>query len=172
MSLTKWQILAAGKPAGFRMLADFMAEFDAGEIPATAATRYVRAVLQRILAGEPADQVLGLRAKRGRPRRSPAREPKYYKPLRQFIAKYIRDNPGRGAVDRAKKAAAAEFSKSEDQVGKIWGPHAALNRSGPVRDLAAAAARHDRDLHGAAAAVIAAAAPLRTPKKRKSKPRK
>ncbi len=128
--LTREQILAVGKPPGYRLLADFLAELERGEIPRTATTERLAVTFRAFLAGT-AD-ALELTKKRGERGKGDASERQ-----RRRIAKFIddhmnADSVSRGRRKRALDAAVRRFrSLGRRRIEYAWkelGPSVAAER--------------------------------------------
>ncbi len=150
--LTRWQILAAECPAGYRDLAEFLDNVQAGRIPQTAAMKRLAGAFERVLRGtlEPADLDvgLGLRRKRGRPRGMTLAELLRHaeSPLCSFIRSRIAADPKRrGARARALGVASERFGKDIRTVERAWKAAQPAERFG--QDIA----RLSRMMHEAAA---------------------
>lgn len=133
--LRREQILAAGRPAGYRDLADFLVDVREGRIPRTGAIERIAQAFECVLVGKvPAsdlDVALALRAKRGR-REATAAD--LIDTSRGRVCRFIEtaiasDPKRRGARSRALAAAAEKFRLDLRTVERTW------KRTGGAREL-------------------------------------
>jgi hypothetical protein len=139
--LTREQILAAERPAGFRDLADVIADLRSGRLPRTPALDRIAAAFERVLAGELAasdlDAALRLRASQGRRKRTAAALfTEANEGVCRFVQRHLEADPKRrGAPARAVAAAAERFGLDVRTVERAW------KRTLPAREAEALSRR-------------------------------
>ena len=125
----EWILAVADKPRGFRVLYEFLQEFNEGTIPKTEATIAVARAFRKILddGADAAVAALQLKWGRGRkPGRSWRDSQKRYGKIWEFMRERLdRSAPGerkpaRGAMEAAIADAMQKFKKDRTSIQRAW----------------------------------------------------